>query len=65
MSPLGPGENNLAVDANAQSRVFYVNRFSVKPLTWQKQKSKTVTIAGLTVGNGNTDMAPASIAMVP
>ena len=53
----GPGANHLAVDGNGQSRVFYVNRFSVKPLTWQKQKSKTVTIDGLTVGNGYSDSA--------
>src|SRR5712692_8488258 len=36
----GPGANNLAVDGNAQSRVFYVN------------PGKTVTIDGLTVANG-------------
>jgi len=36
----GPGAKNLAVDGNAQSRVFYVN------------PGKTVTIDGLTVTNG-------------
>lgn len=36
----GPGAKNLAVDGNAQSRVFYVN------------PGKTVTIDGLTVANG-------------
>ena len=36
----GPGANNLAVDGNAQSRVFDVN------------PGKTVTIDGLTVANG-------------
>ena len=38
----GPGAKNLAVDGNAQSRVFYVN------------PGKTVTIDGLTVANGHT-----------
>ena len=38
----GPGAKNLAVDGNAQSRVFYVN------------PGKTVTIYGLTVANGHT-----------
>ncbi len=37
----GPGANNLAVDGNAQSRVFYVNL------------GKTVTISGLTIRNGS------------
>ena len=37
----GPGANNLAVDGNAQSRVFYIN------------PGKTVTISGLTITNGN------------
>ena len=37
----GPGANNLAVDGNAQSRVFYVN------------PGKTVTISGLTIANGH------------
>ena len=37
----GPGVNNLAVDGNAQSRVFYVN------------PGKTVTISGLTIANGH------------
>ena len=36
----GPGADHLAVDGNAQSRVFYVNA------------GKTVTIDGLTVENG-------------
>ncbi len=36
----GPGANNLAVDGNAQSRVFDIN------------PGKTVTIDGLTVANG-------------
>ena len=36
----GPGAKNLAVDGNAQSRVFYIN------------PGKTVTIDGLTVANG-------------
>lgn len=39
----GPGANNLAVDGNAQSRVFYIN------------PGKTVTIAGLTVANGRNN----------
>ncbi len=39
----GLGANNLAVDGSAQSRVFYVN------------PGKTVTIEGLTVGNGHSD----------
>ena len=39
----GPGANNLAVDGNAQSRVFYVN------------PGKTVTIDSLTVANGYSD----------
>jgi hypothetical protein len=39
----GPGAKHLAVDGNAQSRVFYVNPF------------KTVTIDGLTVENGYSD----------
>jgi hypothetical protein len=34
----GPGANNLTVDGNAQSRVFYVNQ--------------TVTLSGLTIRNG-------------
>ena len=38
----GPGAKNLAVDGNAQSRVFSVN------------PGKTVTIDGLTVANGYT-----------
>jgi hypothetical protein len=38
----GPGANNLAVDGNAQSSVFYVN------------PGKTVTIDDLTVANGNS-----------
>jgi Right handed beta helix region len=37
----GPGANNLAVDGNAQSRVFYVN------------PRRTVTVSGLTITNGN------------
>ena len=37
----GPGANHLAVDGNAQSRVFYVN------------PGKTVTISGLTIRNGH------------
>jgi len=36
----GPGANNLAVDGNAQSGVFYVN------------PGNTITISGLTVANG-------------
>jgi hypothetical protein len=39
----GPGPNNLAVDGNAQSRVFYVN------------PDNTVAIDGLTVANGYSD----------
>lgn len=39
----GPGANHLAVDGNAQSRVFDVN------------PGKTVTIDGLTVANGYAD----------
>ena len=39
----GPGAKNLAVDGNAQSRVFYVN------------PGKTVTIDGLTVANGHAN----------
>ena len=38
----GPGANNLAVDGNAQSRVFYVNL------------GKTVTISDLTITNGSS-----------
>ena len=37
----GPGAKNLAVDGNAQSRVFYVN------------PGKTVTIDGLSIANGH------------
>ena len=37
----GPGANYLAVDGNAQSRVFYVN------------PGTTVTISGLTITNGH------------
>ena len=37
----GPGANHLAVDGNAQSRVFYVN------------PRRTVTISSLTITNGN------------
>lgn len=37
----GPGANNLAVDGNAQSRVFYIN------------PGKTVTISDLTITNGS------------
>ena len=37
----GPGADNLAVDGNAQSRVFGVS-------------SKTVTISGLTITNGTS-----------
>lgn len=37
----GPGANNLTVDANHASRVFYVS------------PSKTVTISGLTITNGS------------
>ena len=37
----GPGANNLVVEGNAQSRVFYVN------------PDKTVTIDGLTIANGD------------
>ena len=36
----GLGANHLAVDGNAQSRVFYVN------------PGKTVTVSGLTIANG-------------
>ena len=39
----GPGAKNLAVDGNAQSRVFSVN------------PGKTVTIDGLTVANGSSE----------
>jgi hypothetical protein len=39
----GPGADNLAVDGNAQSLVFYVN------------PGKTVTVSGLTVENGYSD----------
>jgi hypothetical protein len=38
----GPGANHLAVDGNAQSRVFYVNSVD----------GKNVTIDGLTITNG-------------
>jgi hypothetical protein len=38
----GPGASNLAVDVNAQSRVFYVNL------------GKTVFISGLTITNGSS-----------
>src|SRR5215467_6682097 len=41
----GPGAKNLAVDGNAQSRVFDVN------------PGKTVTIDGLTVTNGYSPLA--------
>ena len=37
----GPGAGHLAVDGNAQSRVFYVNL------------GKTVTVSGLTITNGH------------
>jgi predicted outer membrane repeat protein len=37
----GPGANNLAIDGNAKSRVFYIG------------SGKTVTISGLTIMNGN------------
>jgi hypothetical protein len=37
----GPGANHLAVDGNAQSRVFYIN------------PGKTVTISDLTITNGS------------
>ena len=43
MTISGPGANNLAVDGNAQSIVFYVN------------PGKTVTVSGLTVENGYSD----------
>ena len=39
----GPGANVLAVDANAASRVFYIN------------PAKTVAISGLTITNGFAD----------
>jgi hypothetical protein len=42
----GPGANHLAVDGNAQSRVFYIN------------PGKTVTVSGLTVENGYSDSPP-------
>jgi hypothetical protein len=38
----GPGANNLAVDGNGTDRVFYIN-------------PKTVSIDGLTIGNGASD----------
>ena len=45
----GPGANHLAVDGNAQSRVFQVN------------PGKTVTIDGLTVQNGYSDFGGGGI----
>ena len=48
----GPGADHLAVDGNAQSRVFYVN------------PGKTVTIDGLTVDKWHTaTTAPVFIAL--
>ena len=44
---IGPGANDLAVDGNAQDRVFYIN------------PGKTVTISGLTITNGNLTNEPA------
>ena len=44
----GPGANDLAVDGNAQSRVFYIN------------PGKTVTISGLTITNGDLTNEPAA-----
>src|SRR5206468_2716734 len=40
---LGPGANNLAIDGNAASRVFYI------------VSGKTVSISGLTIANGSAD----------
>src|SRR5437667_2390987 len=39
----GPGADNLAVDGNAKSRVFYIG------------SSRSVIISGLTVTNGNAN----------
>src|SRR6266542_4329682 len=41
---LGPGANNLAIDGNAISRVFYI------------ASGKTVSISGLTIANGSADL---------
>src|SRR6266487_2984546 len=41
---LGPGANNLAIDGNAISRVFYI------------ASGKTVSISGLTITNGSADL---------